>query len=86
MKKYISQLLSSQFFALLSAAIFAWMLLTIFPAISPSFAGSLSLSIAEQDQLTRLKATGYGDTPTVYIRIFKEEKRLEVWVGGAKKL
>lgn len=39
---------------------------------------------AEQDQLSRLQAIGYAEAPRLYIRIFKEEKTLEIWVGNAQ--
>lgn len=42
----------------------------------------------EQQQIDRLKAIGYGSDPELYLRLFKEEKILEIWVrsktlGGA---
>ena len=45
-------------------------------------------SPTELSQLTRLRSSGFGDQPRLYIRLFKEEKELEVWVlvGKAYKL
>lgn len=46
----------------------------------------------EQQQIDRLKAIGYGSDPELYLRLFKEEKILEIWVktkalgGGTYKL
>ncbi len=59
-------------------------LLIVLPG-SGANAVSEKFSVVEQDQLTRLKAIGFGEKPEVYIRIFKEEKELEVWVNGGSK-
>lgn len=42
-------------------------------------------SAREAAQLSRLKGIGYTDNPRLYIRIFKEEKLLEVWIKGADR-
>ena len=49
---------------------------------------SKSPSPAELTQMTRLRGSGFGSRPRLYIRLFKEEKELEVWVlvGKAYKL
>ena len=39
----------------------------------------------EAAQLERLKSIGYGDKPRVYLRIFKEEKVLEIWVRSSSE-
>lgn len=59
-------------------------LVALFPQVCFSAAAE-RLTVAEQDQLTRLKAIGFGTRPRVYIRIFKQEKQLEIWVKNSSK-
>jgi len=49
---------------------------------------SKDLSPTELAQITRLRGTGFSDRPKLYLRLFKVEKTLEVWVQskGAYKL
>lgn len=42
-------------------------------------------SAREAAQVSRLKGIGYPDNPRLYIRLFKEEKILEVWIKGKEK-
>ncbi len=50
-------------------------------ALRPHSPGELSV-------LTRLRGVGFGDKPRLYIRLFKVERLLEVWIrkGGSYKL
>lgn len=53
--------------------------------VRPSFAVdwlSQTPSAREETQAARLKGTGYAARPELYIRLFKQEKLLEVWIKG----